>query len=389
MIKILSVIVLISASLFSQNFEQFLDSAIKNSPYLKASHLGIQQAKESGDILKRYQNPNLELEVSNFSSDIVGDKLGYRASYSQPIRLWGIANAKDELSLSMKKSATSLNSLNIAKFKKDISLFYTVYANQKQLLILGNEELKIAKKIFDISKQRNDAGTISRVELLQAEVAYEMVSIRIKTLKLSTQDSYYKLLRSAGINKEIDLDFKHEFNLVNKLNDKSNPDLQYIKSNQKKALAQADVNSNSIEWMSLVAEIEVEPDQDIMRVGASIPLAIFNNRSQEQRISQLDAKKSELIFDNENAKLNIMMLRLTKQRDLLLKLKSQNENTLINQIKLLKMFEEGYKIASVNLLQLQNIKNNVIQTKENIINLITALDKNTINQNYIAGAYND
>ena len=45
MIKILSVIVFISSMLFSQNFDEFLNNAIKNSPYLKSSDLSINTAK--------------------------------------------------------------------------------------------------------------------------------------------------------------------------------------------------------------------------------------------------------------------------------------------------------------------------------------------------------
>jgi cobalt-zinc-cadmium efflux system outer membrane protein len=53
------------------------------------------------------------------------------------------------------------------------------------------------------------------------------------------------------------------------------------------------------------------------------------------------------------------------------------------------MFEDAYKIANVNLLELQNIKNRVIQTKEALIKIQTAIDQNTITTNYIAGAYNE
>ena len=183
MIKILSVIVLITASLFSQNFEQFLDSAIKNSPYLKASNLGIQQVKQSADALKRYVNPTLELELSNFSPDIGNSETGYRASYSQPIRLWGVGNDKEALSLAMRSKASTEYKLTKANFIKEISLRFTSYANKKQLLTLGYEELSIAEGIYNISKQRNKAGTISTGLTLQAQVDYEMVKVRIDTLE--------------------------------------------------------------------------------------------------------------------------------------------------------------------------------------------------------------
>ncbi|MDQ7069126.1 MAG: hypothetical protein Q9M40_14850 [Sulfurimonas sp.] len=53
------------------------------------------------------------------------------------------------------------------------------------------------------------------------------------------------------------------------------------------------------------------------------------------------------------------------------------------------MYEEGYKIANTSLLQLQDIKNKVIQTREQIIQTDTALNKNAIYTNYNQGNYNE
>jgi len=389
MIKILSALFLITASLFSQNFEQFLDNAIKNSPYLQASNLNLEQAKESGDALSRYANPTLELELSNFTPYVGDSNIGYRASYSQPLRLWGVGNDKEVLSLAMTQTASSSYKHKRANFIKNISLLFTDYANNKQLLTLGYEELSIAEGIYNISKQRNEAGTISRGVTLQAQVDYEMVKIRIQTLELRAVNSYYTLLKSAGISDEIDLDFKYTFSLLKDTDTQNNPDLNFIQSKQKKALAQAQVNSNSIEWVSVVAEYEAEQNQDILRVGAFMPLAFFNSKSQEKRISQLEASKAELLANNKKLQLSIEISKLKKQRELLASIRFQNKKTLKTQTKLLNMFEDGYKIASINLLQLQTIKNNLIQTKENIIKLNTALNQNAINTNYLTGVYND
>jgi len=389
MIKTTIVVVFLTSSLFGQNFDEFLDNAIKNSPYLKASNLGIEQAKESGDTLTRYANPTLVLEATNFRLNDGSNDMGYRANYSQPIRLWGIGDAKENLSIAMNNSAKSLYSLKKARFTRDISLLYTIYANQKRVLNLGYEELLIAKSIYNISKERNKAGTISQGETLQAQVDFEIVEVRINNLELTTQESYFNLLRGAGISQKIDLEYMHSFTLNQDFVNISNPDIEYLKKSKQKSLAEAEVNSNAIEWISLSAGYQTKPGRDVFRIATSIPLAFFNTKSQEKQISQIKAKKAQLLNKNEDSKLKMEILRLTTQRDLLLKLKAQNQITLKTQTKLLKMFKEGYKIASVNLLQLQSIKNNLMKTKKNIININSALDKNAINSNYIAGAYND
>ncbi|MDD2448263.1 MAG: TolC family protein [Sulfurimonas sp.] len=387
MIKLLSIVVLISASLFAQNFDAFLDNALKSSSYLKSSNLGISQAKEQGGITTRYENPSLDLVYSKFKPDNSQNENGYSVSITQPIRLWGVGRDAEELSRATIKKATSNYALSYAEFIRDISLLFTEYANMKKMFELTQEELKIAEHIYEISKHRKQAGTISRSEMLQSQVEYELVEIKAQNISLEIQDRYFALLEFAGIRDEIELDFTHEFKLSQE--SPNNPEVNYFLSYKDEAKAASQIDSNRLKWIDLSAEYESEPDQDIFRVGASIPLTIFNSSKEERQIAKLEADKATLLIQNQETKLSIEMSRLQKQRDLLLLLKSNNEEILKTQIELLEMFEDGYKIASVNLLELQNIKNRVIKTKESLIKIETAQNQNIITNNYLVGAYND
>ncbi|MDY0233399.1 MAG: TolC family protein [Sulfurimonas sp.] len=387
MIKILSIVVLISASLSAQNFDAFLDNAIKNSPYLKSSNLEIYQAKEQGDITTRYENPSLDLVYSKFKPDNSQDGNGYSVSITQPIRLWGVGRDAKALSNATIKKATSNYALSYAEFVRDISLLFTEYANMKKLFELTQEELKIAEHIYEISKHRKQAGTISRSEMLQSQVEYELVEIKAQNLSLEIQDRYFALLGFAGVRDEIELEFAYEFKLSQE--SLNNPEINYLLSYKDEAKAASQIDSNRLKWIDLSAEYESELDQDIFRVGASIPFAIFNSSKEERQIAKLEADKATLLIQNQETKLSIEISRLQKQRDLLLLLKSKNKEILKTQIELLEMFEDGYKIASVNLLELQNIKNRVIKTKESLIKIETAQNQNIITNNYLVGAYND
>ncbi len=387
MIKLLSIVVLISASLFAQNFDAFLDNALKSSSYLKSSNLGISQAKEQGGITTRYENPSLDLVYSKFKPDNSQNENGYSVSITQPIRLWGVGRDAEELSRATIKKATSNYALSYAEFIRDISLLFTEYANMKKMFELTQEELKIAEHIYEISKHRKQAGTISRSEMLQSQVEYELVEIKAQNISLEIQDRYFALLEFAGIRDEIELDFTHEFKLSQE--SPNNPEVNYFLSYKDEAKAASQIDSNRLKWIDLSAEYESEPDQDIFRVGASIPLTIFNSSKEERQIAKLEADKATLLIQNQETKLSIEISRLQKQRDLLLLLKSKNKEILKTQIELLEMFEDGYKIASVNLLELQNIKNRVIKTKESLIKIETAQNQNIITNNYLVGAYND
>jgi cobalt-zinc-cadmium efflux system outer membrane protein len=225
--------------------------------------------------------------------------------------------------------------------------------------------------------------------MLQSKVAYEMIQIRNENLSLNAMQSYYDLLKQAGINEEIELDTEHEFEITLVEGNTLNPDVLSLYSEQDKALSQAAVNSNKVEWMRLFTEYENEPEQDIARIGVSLPLAFFNTKSQEKQIARLQADKADLLIKNTNAQLDIENSRLQKQKQRLTRLKGQNTKVLETEIELLEMFEEGYKIANINLLELQDIKNKVIETKERLINIKTALNQNAIHTNYLKGSYNE
>lgn len=382
----------LSAESFSQmamSFDVFLQNAITNSPYLKSSALAVKQAKESGAILTRYENPTLELEYSDFSPDAGSSDNGYRVNYSQPIRLWGVGNAKDALAREMTNSANAEFFQKKAIFVRDISIAFAVYAEQKIFLNLGHEELGIAKTIHDISKARYESGTISRGVMLQAEIDYESVQIANESLALATNQSYYNLLNFAGINEEIQLDTSYTFVHVSINDNANNPTIKLLKSQQNMALSEAKINENSIEWMSLFAEYESEPNQEITRVGINFPLAFFDMKSEEKRIATLQVSRSQLLIDHESKGLEIEASRVQKERTSLEKLRLKNEEILKSEIELLTMFQNGYKIANINLLQLQDIKNRVISTKRNLIKIDTALNKNAIISNYNQGVYND
>lgn len=387
--KLLLSFVFMAAGLYAENFEQFLDKAIKQSPYLKSSALGITQVKEEGSALTRYENPSLQLEYSRFEPDIGDRDNGYRINYSQPIRLWGVGNDKEHFVKASVQNAHAVYSQLKAEFIRDISLSYTLYAQQKMFLDLGAEELHIAETIFNISKVRYENGTISRGVMLQAQVAFEMIQARNESLGLNAMQGHYDLLKYAGIDEDIELDTHYDFSRTEALETTQNPDLLRLVSQQNRALSEVAVNSNKIEWMSLFAEYENEPQQDIARVGLNLPLAFFNTKSQEKAISRLEAEKTDFLLQNEKARLNIETLKFQKEMTSLKSLKSQNEKILQTELELLKMFKEGYKIANINLLELQDVKNKVIETKERLIQIKTALDQNAIYANYMQGNYNE
>lgn len=394
MIKILSIFVFLSLKLFAQEniskevyFNEFLNKAINNSPYLKALHLNINQTSLKGEILTRYKNPSLELEYAYFNAPSKSSENGYRVALSQEITLFNVMSDKEKASISMHEKSQAKYLLWRALFVKEVSFLFAEYAQEKDLYSLKQEELFIAKRIYDISQERYKAGTISKGKMFQAKVDFEMLEVALSMKEISYKDKYFKLLELAGYFVEIELNHKHKFSVNSNIS--LNPDLILLEKTKKYALDMASVDANKIQAIDLVLEYEDEPDQDILRLGFEIPLAIFNTKDQEKEIAKIQAKKLDNSIEKHSSTISFKILQLRQKRDLLEGIKNKNSLTLVTQKKLLTMFEDAYKIANVNLLELQNVKNKLVQTKKNLIENKFALDENAIETNYIAGVYNE
>jgi outer membrane protein, heavy metal efflux system len=371
-----------------QKFDTFLQTALKTSPYLHSLSVDIERASQEGTLLQRYKNPNLELEVSRFSPDVGASENGQRVAILQPVRLWGVGDDKKQLANAIGDSAINTYVQKRAAFIKNISLLYVGYTQLKKFLTLAEQTSSIAKTIYAISSARYEAGTISRGEMLQAKIDYDTVAVELDSFKLNAQNSLYEIMQYGGVEEAVSLEDSYNFKVV-QTSKETNPDIAKITAKKKEALTNASLNSNKVEWLDVFAEYEKEPAQKIARVGVNIPLALFNTKSEERQLALLSSKKVDLQIKNATIKLNAEIKRLHKERVLLHSMQSKNQKLLRDEEELLEMFQKAYKIANINLLALQDIKNRVIKSQKALIQINTALNKNAIYMNYLQGHYND
>lgn len=384
--KSIFISILLCSILGAQSFDAFLETAIKSSPLLQASSIKIDQTVQEEKIRNRYENPTLELEFSSFKPDGSKSDSGYRSAISQPIRLYGIGEKQKELGGANIELQKAKQRLTRAEFVYMLSLEYLKYAHLEHLAKLSSKSLEIAREIHNISKERFEAGSISRGELLRAQIELNMLNFDFESLALEQKKQYYTLLKAAAIDEEIEIDSSHSF-VLEKAG--QNPELIVLQNEQKSLTSSAKLHENAIEWINLNAEFEKEPQQKIYRVGVGIPLAIFNTKNEERTIAMLGIKELSNRKILEEKSLNLQLKELFFENNAIAHLKKSNEKILQDEEELLFMLQDGYKIANTNLLELQDIKNRVIKTKEQLINIKSAQEKNIITQNYLTGAYNE
>ncbi len=389
MFKYISTSLLLCTFLSAESFDIFLQKAIDRSAYLYALSLEIKESEIEADISLKYENPTLELTHSSFKPANNKADDGYILNLSQPVRLWGIKDDTKALNSANIKTKNASFSQKKAEFIRNISLKYTIYSEQKRVLELAKEEITIAKKIYEISALRFQNGAISKGVELQALLDYEKSQNSKEFAHINTISSYYDLLSMADTQEETELDDGYDFTLKRAIHKSKNPSIELLSAQKDSALMEAKVNSHAIKSIDIFGEFESEPEQDIFRFGVNIPLAIFNDNKEEAKLSTLRASKFDSLSNNEKNITSMELKKLYKERDAMLKLKASCARTLQTEVELLAMYEDGYKISSINLIELQEIKNKMLQSKRALIEIETALNKNAINTNYIKGVYNE
>jgi len=380
---------LVCASLSAQSFEIFLQNALQNSPYLQANNLNKEQAQEFSSLTTRYKNPTLELEASNFSPDLGESEIGYRFALRQPIRLWGVSANREDFAAAKEEQSLSLVRLKRAEFVREISLVFSEYKSALSAEVLAKEELIISEKIVEISKARYKNGTVARVKYLQAKVDQHRVKNRLDELAIKRLKSYYKLLTLSGLSEEVEIGSDYIFTLSVSSTTENSAELNFAKTEVKSSLSSAQLSANKIEWIDLVGEFEQEPNQSIARLGVEIPLAVFNTKSEEKKISQIEAKKSELLVQNLTNTTMLKLKEIKKSLTMLEKLQKSTQILLDYQEELLKMYEDAYKVANIDLIELQIVKNQMIQTESKAIEIQLSLEQKIIEHNFLTGEYNE
>ncbi len=380
---------LLCASLHAVDFETFLADSLEKSPLLKTNALSLKQAEQNAELTTRYENPTFSLEASNFSPDVGNSVLGYRAAIAQPIRLWGISGSRKAFAKAQKEQTKASVKLSRANFITQLSSLYAKYKRSVLAEELAQEELKIVQNIANISKERYENGTIARVKSLQASLDVKRAENFLAQARVTKTSAYYRLMGWSGLGEEVHVDTEYSFELSNKNDISANAEIEFSRAKVKSASSNAELNANKLEWINLNGEFEQGRNQRVARVSVDIPLVIFNTKSQEKRIAKLESQKATFVTENLSQQVAFRLRELKNSITTLTQVEKTSAELLASQQELLSMYEEGYKIANINLIELQTIKNQLIATKENLLAITLKKELNIIEHNFLTGTYNE
>lgn len=383
--------ILLSLNLYAMSYVQFKAHTLKHSKILQAQELSLQMTRQKNKILLRSSNPSLNLEVSSYNKKAGGESFGYAAGISQTIRTENYRDGLQEKARATMLLSKAFVTQGKAGYIKTLEILYTHYVYQSKMLTLIQQEYRLSKRISAIVKERYKSGSENRVAFLRART--EALTLKTQTYAIRQQlnELYSQLLAIAGLTKKVPLEKKFIYSVSPETRNSTQLSPQQLLLQAKKKLYRSDhsINRSTFRNFDLVAGIEEEPDQSILRIGVNIPLSINNDRTEERMLAKL--KMMQTMLDNEQLSIEIE----SQKRMLKDSIRELSQQYLVlrtlqkEQQELAALLQEGYKISKGSLFELMRAKNKLIQTKKTLLQTEKMINDQKIELHFLQGNYNE
>ena len=379
--KSIIVLIALSMGIYAQSYHQILKRAINNSADFKLANSRLKSMELKSNIEQRYKNPSLELSLRDEDNHRYKD-----ISLTQEITFPWVKADKKRLSNTQLDVARVKNSIEKEKFIYNFAFKYLEYREIYKLKNLQKSSISISKKILNITKNRLKEGAITQSDLLQAKLDYTKAVTKLKELDFIKSQKRLEFLLFANLDDSTKIDINHKF-YIHKAKD-----INSIKklTNAQKRVAQKKLSlaSHNIESIEIFGEVEEDINQDIIRVGISMPIPIFNSKSQEKQLAKIELANSDIIDKAQDRRFRLEIVNLKKEIKTLKSLKQSYQSEIKKAQKLLKLYQNGYRLAQINLLKLNILKQKLLESKSNILKVDTLIQKSIIKINYLQGSQN-
>lgn len=410
-LKIVLIIIMCNFSfLYAQQMElswkDCVDITFKNNPELKSKQYSLKQAEYSyfSSLNSYYPQISLNHSFSRSGGDnsSVSNRFSASASMSQ-----SLFNLKTISSIKSAKINYDSAKLNYESFVLDLRKnLYSAYLN----LYFAQKTVEVNKRILEIREEnakliklKYESGMESKGNMLYANAQYEMSKLDLKKSERNLRINMENLAQITGLKDYETISIKDEIDVPNldfdivKIEEyiNKNPDLKSYIENIKLAKEKLNsasydlfpnLNFNSSYGYSGNSEF---PEKKSWSFGLSMSLPIFSNGITYYKNNKLMAEN--MLKANEeqlnNYKISLKASINNAYDDFL------NSVDTVNTYKILlnaneERYKEGqikYMAGSMSFIDLENLEQNLIDSKLNYINYIQTANLKKINlERYIS-----
>ncbi len=364
-----------------------------NSPQLKTIGMEISAFQASALQAELYPNPEIGFDLENlFGSGNYGGLSSSENTFyiTQDFVLGGKLSAGRDVEL-LKSDLAAWN------LEKERLLVITEIRKSFTLISSFNHQLILNKQLLDISldfqknlERRTKAGKVSPAEVIRASLISTSLEILIQNREMELASEIQKLKNLLGKPKlnfssvENICNIEYEIPSISELRNSilNTPSLAQFKTDLKRANAEIQFQE-SIAMPDLSVSVGYrrinETSDNVMIMGASIPINIFNdNRGNiaeaKIRADQTKYKYNGLLFNSE-ARLNLLVNNINALSVMINKLENESLPKARNAFDII---SEGNLVGRFMVLDVLDSQRSLYELESQYVNAVGEYNRNVI-----------
>ncbi len=366
---------------------------LANSPQLKAKGMEISAFQASALQAELYPNPEVGLDLENLFGS--GNYSGLSASentfyITQDFVLGGRLSAGRNVELLKSDLAAWDLERERINIITEIRKSFTVILSLNHLNRLNNRLLEISLDFQRNLERRTKAGKVSPAEAVRASLISTSLEIVIRNKEMELATEIQKLKTLLG---KPELQFSSVENICNlefvipeiielKKSLLSSPSLAQFKTELDRAKAEIELQE-SISMPDLSVSLGYrrinETSDNVLIMGASIPINIFNNNRGNIEVAKIRADQTEyrysgLLFNSE-AKITLLANNINALSDMIDKLETES---LPKAREAFEIINKGNLVGRFTVLDVLDSQRSLYEVESQFVNAVAEYNRNVI-----------
>lgn len=176
------------------NLSEAVNLAIKNNIDFQANKLDTEIAKNNIKVANKLQNPDFDI-FYNFGSAGKGNPQLFGMTETIEIAKRGARKKLAKANYELAKE-----NLNFYEFdlKMDVREAYINLVAAKSILKSLQEQQKLLKELLTIAQRRYEAGAAPEIDVIQAEIALNQMTIQVNTAKVNVKSATFEFNKTIN-----------------------------------------------------------------------------------------------------------------------------------------------------------------------------------------------
>lgn len=386
----------------SLSLEEAVNIAIQYNPELKSVGKDIDAASARIIQAKLLPNPELGFETEDGPAKSLGFGQGYKSIFSltQPIPLGGKISARTGLAEKEHEIILLNYEQKLREVLAEVKKAFTNILIDRELVRIGDDNLNIARELFEATKSRVAAQAAPETEQLKSEIALSGAEITLNNARTELAQAQRQLKTLLG---NIDIQIKDYRGVIRDTEPGLAPDkIEGIILDSYPALLSARKSIEAAKTQLQLSYAERYPDitiglssgkvrernedSNIIEWAVGIPLPVFDRNQGRIKESEALIAKSEKEYENITNQVRLETAQTLALFDNLLnQVQTYKEKVVPQAEKTLALISEGYQAGKFTYLELLDAQRTLTETREIYLRLLHDLNGSVVDIERLTG----